>query len=246
MVRLGDSCCGIAYSFFDPLIESVGEIKERFKKINYRACPKGEICLKEVGLFLIPNHNLKEGVVMKKKISLILFLIIFVLSATVFSNKVQPLSKDNETRSVTDNSTLILYYSMTGKSKIVAEELNSLVPGSKLVEVKSDASIPAAIFWYKLPFTKADIEPLNINFDDYDRIFLCTPIYMQGISPAIKAVIKDASFFNIIVSKGDGMLHYPKGNIMLGKNVDEAYEKLNNPTHEDLLDQIFGAVEDTW
>ena len=129
---------------------------------------------------------------MKKKISLILFLIIFVLSATVFSNnKVQPLSKDNETRSVTDNSTLILYYSMTGKSKIVAEELNSLVPGSKLVEVKSDASIPAAIFWYKLPFTKADIEPLNINFDDYDRIFLCTPIYMQGISPAIKAVIKD-------------------------------------------------------
>ena len=62
----------------------------------------------------------------------------------------------------------------------------------------------------------------------------------------IKAVIKDASFFNIIVSKGDGMIHYPKGNIMLGKNVDEAYEKLNNPTHEDLLDQIFMAVEDTW
>ena len=129
---------------------------------------------------------------MKKKISLILFLIIFVLSATVFSNNtVQSLSKDNATNSVTDNSTLILYYSMTGKTKIVAEELNSLVPGSKLVEVKSDASIPAAIFWYKLPFTKAKIEPLNINFDDYDRIFLCTPIYMQGISPAIKAVIKD-------------------------------------------------------
>ena len=129
---------------------------------------------------------------MKKKISLIIFLIIFVLSATVFSNnKVPPLSKDNETRSVTDNSTLILYYSMTGKSKIVAEELNSLVPGSNLVEVKSDASIPAAIFWYKLPFTKAKIEPLNINFDNYEKILLCTPVYMQGISPAIKAVIKD-------------------------------------------------------
>lgn len=62
----------------------------------------------------------------------------------------------------------------------------------------------------------------------------------------IKAVIKDASFYKIIISKGDGMIHYPKGNIMLGKNVDEVYEKLNNPAHEDLLNQIFDAVEETW
>ena len=113
------------------------------------------------------------------------------ISSITSDNATQQLSQDNATCLVTDNSTLILYYSMTGKSKIVAEKLNSLVLGSKLVEVKSDASIPAAIFWYKWPFTKAKIEPLNINFDDYDRIFLCTPIYMQGISPAIKAVIKD-------------------------------------------------------
>jgi flavodoxin len=98
---------------------------------------------------------------------------------------------DNETITVSDNKTLILYYSKTGKTKIVAEELNHLMPGSALVEVKSDASIPAAIFWYKLPFTKAKIEPLNIDFDDYEKIFLCTPVYLQGISPAIKAVIKD-------------------------------------------------------
>jgi len=62
----------------------------------------------------------------------------------------------------------------------------------------------------------------------------------------IKAVIKDALFYKIIISKGDGMIHYPKGNIMLGKNVDEVYEKLNNPGHEDLLDQIHDSVEETW
>ncbi len=128
---------------------------------------------------------------MKKKLFIILS-IIFVISGYAFSdNATQQLLEDNATCSLTNNSTLILYYSKTGKSKIVAEELNSLMPGSKLVEVKSDASIPAAIFWYKFPFTKAKIEPLNINFDDYEKIFLCTPIYMQGISPAIKAVIKD-------------------------------------------------------
>ena len=106
------------------------------------------------------------------------------------SEKVLSVTSDNETVTVSDNKTLILYYSKTGKTKIVAEELNHLIQGSTLVEVKSDASIPAAIFWYKWPFTKAKIESLNINFDDYEKIFLCTPIYMQGISPAIKTVIK--------------------------------------------------------
>ena len=62
----------------------------------------------------------------------------------------------------------------------------------------------------------------------------------------IKAIVKDALFYKLIISKGDGMIHYPKGNIMLGKNVDEVYEKLNNPGHEDLLDQIFSEVEATW
>jgi flavodoxin len=142
--------------------------------------------------FLIAIYNLKKGTVMKKRMIFLILLMIFLFSGSVFSNNsVGQLSEDSKTLLSDDNSTLILYYSMTGKTKIVAEKLNSLILGSKLVEVKSDASIPAAIFWYKLPFTKADIGPLNINIDDYDRIFLCTPIYMQGISPAIKAVIKD-------------------------------------------------------
>jgi len=80
---------------------------------------------------------------------------------------------------------------MSGKTKIVAEELNSLIPGLKIVEVKTAAGIPAAVFWYKLPSTKAEASPVNVNFDDYDQIFLCTPVYMKGISPAIKAVIMD-------------------------------------------------------
>ena len=129
---------------------------------------------------------------MRKKMFFIVLSSIFIFWGYAMSdNQTRKTSSDNATFSAANNTTLIPYYSKTGKTKIVAEELNSLVPGSKLVEVKSDASIPAAIFWYKLPFTKAKIEPLNINFDNYDRVFLCTPIYMQGISPAIKAVIKE-------------------------------------------------------
>jgi len=62
----------------------------------------------------------------------------------------------------------------------------------------------------------------------------------------LRAVIKDATFYKIVISKGDGMIHYPKGNIMLGRNASEVYEKLNNPLHEDLYDQIVSEVELTW
>ncbi len=185
---------------------------------------------------------------MKKKMLFIILSFIFMLSEFALSdNATQQLSQDNATCSVTDNSTLILYYSMTGKTKIVAEELNSLMPGSKLVEVKSDASIPAAIFWYKLPFTKAAIEPVNIVFDDYDRIFLCTPIYMQGISPAIKAVIKDIPIKNKKVSVfttcggfyGSFMHWFVKGSIRSrGAEVQGLYVvKVGGKTDEEIEDQ---------
>jgi hypothetical protein len=62
----------------------------------------------------------------------------------------------------------------------------------------------------------------------------------------LRAVIKDATFYKIIIAKGDGMIHYPKGNIMLGRNASEVYEKLNNPMHDNLLDQIMAEVEQTW
>ena len=194
------------------------------------------------------KHNLKKGTVMKKKILLIILLIIFMLSASVFSeNAAQQSSQDNATHSLTDNSTLILYYSKTGKTKVVAEELNSVMPGSKLVEVKSDASIPAAIFWYKLPFTKAKIEPLNINFDDYEKIFLCTPVYLQGISPAIKAVIKtiplkdkNATVFAICGGfYGSFMQWFVKNKIKLkGAEVEGIYVvKVGGKTNEEIEEQ---------
>jgi hypothetical protein len=62
----------------------------------------------------------------------------------------------------------------------------------------------------------------------------------------LRAAIKDATFYKIIIAKGDGMIHYPKGNLMLGRNSSEVYEKLNNPMHDDLLDQIMAEVEQTW
>ena len=131
---------------------------------------------------------------MKTKYVLVFLSIVFVSWGcyALSDNETRQEPEDNATISVTYSNTLILYYSKTGKTKVVAESLCEMMPGAKLVEVRSDVSIPAAIFWYKLPFTKADIEPLDVDFENYEQIFLCTPVYMQGISPPIKTVIKEA------------------------------------------------------
>jgi menaquinone-dependent protoporphyrinogen IX oxidase len=46
--------------------------------------------------------------------------------------------------------TLIMYYSKTGKTRIVAEELKALIPDARLVEVKSDVGMMKAVFWHQL------------------------------------------------------------------------------------------------
>jgi NAD(P)H-dependent FMN reductase len=89
------------------------------------------------------------------------------------------------------NKTLVLYYTRTGKNEVVAKAANDLIKDSTIEQVKSNVGVPASAFWYKLPFTKAKIEPIKANPGEFDNIILCTPVYLQGISPPIKTVIKD-------------------------------------------------------
>jgi flavodoxin len=111
-----------------------------------------------------------------------------VFCAISCSNDVVPVSQPEAGIA---NKTLVLYYTRTGKNEIVAKAVNNLLKDSTIEQVKSNVSVPASAFWYKLPFTKAKIEPIEANPDEFNNIILCTPVYLQGISPPIKAVIKD-------------------------------------------------------
>ena len=115
-------------------------------------------------------------------------LLIIIFCTTSCSTEVVPISQPEAGIA---NKTLILYYTRTGKNEIVAKAVNNLIKDSTIEQVKSNVSVPASAFWYKLPFTKAKIEPIEANLDEFNNIILCTPVYLQGISPPIKAVIKD-------------------------------------------------------
>ena len=118
----------------------------------------------------------------------IIMLVVIVFCATSCSKDVEPVSQP---KTEITSKTLVLYYTRTGTNEIVAKAVNNLIKNSTIEEVKSDVSIPASATWYKLPFTKAKIEPIDANLDDFNNIILCTPVYLQGMSPPIKAVIKE-------------------------------------------------------
>ena len=125
---------------------------------------------------------------MHAKVYRIILLVAMVFCATSCSTDVVPVS---QSETGITNKTLVLYYTRTGKNEIVAKAVNNLIKDSTIEQVKSNVSVPASAFWYKLPFAKAKIEPIKANPEEFNNIILCTPVYLQGISPPIKAVIKD-------------------------------------------------------
>ena len=118
----------------------------------------------------------------------IFILVVMVLCALSCSKDVVPVSQPEAGIA---NKTLVLYYTRTGKNEVVAKAVNDLIKDSTIEQVKSNVSVPASALWYKLPFTKAKIEPIQANPDEFNNIILCTPVYLQGISPPIKTVIKN-------------------------------------------------------
>jgi len=62
----------------------------------------------------------------------------------------------------------------------------------------------------------------------------------------IRSLIKDASFYKYIITKGDGLIYSKSDNTMLGRNTSEVYEYLVNPLNESILDGLLLKIEATW
>jgi hypothetical protein len=86
---------------------------------------------------------------MKKKIAAFFVLVVFLIPFCAYAQ----------------NQTLIMYYSKTGKTKIVAEELKVLMPDARLVEIKSDVGIMKAVMWQQLFNRNACNEPIAVDLE---------------------------------------------------------------------------------
>jgi hypothetical protein len=62
----------------------------------------------------------------------------------------------------------------------------------------------------------------------------------------LKALVKDATFFRMIVLKPDGMLYHSKTSVMMGRNIADVVIYLKNPLNEDVLRGLLEEVESLW
>ena len=90
---------------------------------------------------------------------------------------------------------LIVYFTLTGKNKIISEELqkqlNAPVAELKLVSERSGIW-GFVVSGYENFFDKdADLQPFTADLTDHNPIILCAPIWMQKISSPARVFLKN-------------------------------------------------------
>ena len=94
--------------------------------------------------------------------------------------------------------TLIVYYSLSGNTKYIAEMIQKEIGGDF---VQIDTVTPYTGDYNAIVNQGNDevnrgfmpkLKPLNINFADYDTIVIGTPVWWYTYAPAVKTFLKDA------------------------------------------------------
>ncbi|MBN1330319.1 MAG: flavodoxin [Candidatus Heimdallarchaeota archaeon] len=96
---------------------------------------------------------------------------------------------------------LVIYYSKTGNTKLIAETIASEL-NAELLELKPEKDKLASkgfMLYFKGGYqsmTKKKIKLANIgtNFNNYDLIFLGTPVWAWRLNPVVRSFLKAYNF----------------------------------------------------
>lgn len=62
----------------------------------------------------------------------------------------------------------------------------------------------------------------------------------------LRAIVKDASLYKFIATRGDGFIYHMKSAAMIGRNPSDVVEYLKNPLNEEILTDLTKNVEKMW
>lgn len=62
----------------------------------------------------------------------------------------------------------------------------------------------------------------------------------------MRAIVKDANFYKLIATRGDGFIYHMKSSTLLGKNPSDVVAYLKNPLNEEILSDLTTGVEKYW
>jgi flavodoxin len=94
---------------------------------------------------------------------------------------------------------LVAYYSLTGKTDVVAQALAKEL-GADLRRVE-DIEEPSVTWWFMITRSisairgvESEIKPIALGFEGYDRVFVGSPVWAGSPSTPINAFIAKADF----------------------------------------------------
>jgi flavodoxin len=92
---------------------------------------------------------------------------------------------------------LVLYYSLTGKTRLLAERIAEILSCDieEIVELEERRGLlgflRSGFDAVKENFT--EIKPPKTNFREYDRIIICSPVWAMNLPPAVRTFVKSFS-----------------------------------------------------
>lgn len=95
---------------------------------------------------------------------------------------------------------IIIYYSRTGRTKLIAQTL-AKEKNMNIVEIKDKTNRSGAIGFIKgtldsMINNSTTIEPVTIDLDKYDTVYIGTPVWASKITPAIKQILDNINLEN--------------------------------------------------
>ncbi len=93
---------------------------------------------------------------------------------------------------------LIIYYSRSGKTKLVSKIIQE-EKGGTLLEIKDKTNRSGVLGYIKgaldaMLSSNTDIEPDHVDLTEYDTIYVGTPVWASKPAPAIMKILENCDF----------------------------------------------------
>lgn len=96
-----------------------------------------------------------------------------------------------------ENKILVVYYSLEGNTKLIAEAVSKAVSGD-ILQIKPEKDInPKSKMRYliggkkSITKEKPELMPYDVKAEDYDVLFIGTPVWAGNFTPAIRSFCKN-------------------------------------------------------
>jgi len=157
------------------------------------------------------------------------------------------LDKYQETVSTTNEYKMLKNAAIADMDSMFKKNFIKLLYVAKVVDTNSPQyrkNTPQAIVYDKMDkFINGEGSETNKKRAAHQFIDTCT---LDIETLKLRALIKDATFYKFIATKGDGFIYHVESNTMMGRNPSDVLAYLKNPINEQILSSVLNVVEKYW